>query len=114
MTWRQAVRWFIGLPVAIIGVAFAVANRQWITVSLDPTSRDNPFISIDMPLWALFFCGTFAGLIAGWIACWLAQAKWRRSAKSARAELAKLQAEAAHHQRESERKSEALMPVGEF
>ena len=104
----------MGLPVAIVGVAFAVANRQWITVSLDPTSRDAPLISINMPLWALFFCGAFAGLIAGWTACWLAQSKWRRSAKSARAELAKAQAEAAQRKREAESKSDALMPVGEF
>jgi hypothetical protein len=114
MTLRQAIRWSVGLPVAIVGVAFAVANRQWINVSLDPTSRDTPFMFIPMPLWALFFAGILVGLIAGWIACWLAQAKWRRSAKTARAELAKAQAEAAHHQREAERKSEAMMPVGEF
>jgi len=72
MTLRRILNWAIGLPIAIVAVAFAVANRQWITVSFDPFSRDAPLAAIDMPLWALFFCGIFFGLIAGWIAAWFA------------------------------------------
>ena len=78
---QRILSWTIGLPIAIIVVSFAVANRQWIDVSFDPFSRDAPFAAMDMPLWALFFCGIFFGLIAGWIACWFAQGKWRRAAR---------------------------------
>lgn len=85
---RRLLRWLVGLPVAIVAVAFAVANRQWITVSLDPLSAV-PRMSIDMPLWALFFAGVLPGLIVGWVACWLAQGKWRRHAREARRELAR-------------------------
>lgn len=100
MMLQRILRWTIGLPIAIIVVSFAIANRQWITVSFDPFSRDAPFAAMDMPLWALFFCGVFFGLIAGWIACWVAQGKWRRSARDTRRELARTQSEASELRRE--------------
>jgi NhaP-type Na+/H+ or K+/H+ antiporter len=100
MTLRRILNWAIGLPIAIVVVAFAVANRQWISVSFDPFSRDAPFAAIDMPLWTLFFCGIFFGLIAGWIAAWLAQGKWRRAAREARIELVRAHDDQARMKRE--------------
>jgi uncharacterized integral membrane protein len=85
---RRLLRWLVGLPLAIVAIAFAVANRQWITVSLDPVSSV-PLASVTMPLWALFFAGVLPGLFIGWIACWFAQGKWRRNAREARRELAR-------------------------
>ena len=101
MMLQRILRWTIGLPIAVIVVSFAVANRQWITVSFDPFSKDAPFAAIDVPLWALFFCGVFFGLIAGWIACWFAQSKWRRSAKDTHKELVRSQAESSQLRRDT-------------
>ena len=70
-----------------------MANRQWIAVSFDPFDRDQPVASINMPLWALFFCGIFAGLLAGWTAAWFAHGKWRKAARQARIELVRAQNE---------------------
>ena len=109
MTLRRIVNWIIGLPVAIAGVVFAVANRQWITVSFDPLSHDQPFASIDMPLWVLFFCGIFAGMIVGWAASWLAQGKWRKAAREARIELVRAQNE--HERLRREHQSHAVIPA---
>ena len=106
---QRILRWTIGLPIAIIVVSFAIANRQWITVSFDPFSKDAPFAAIDMPLWALFFCGVFFGLIAGWIACWFAQSKWRRSAKDTRKELVRTQAESTQLRREIETSPDSML-----
>jgi uncharacterized integral membrane protein len=100
MMLQRILRWTIGLPIAIIVISFAIANRQWITISLDPFSRDAPFAAMDMPLWVLFFCGVFFGLIAGWIACWTSQGKWRRSAKETRRDLVRAQQEASQLRRE--------------
>jgi uncharacterized integral membrane protein len=109
MMLQRVLRWTIGLPIAIIVVSFAIANRQWITISFDPFSKDAPFAAIDMPLWVLFFCGVFFGLIAGWIACWFAQSKWRRSAKDTRKELVRTQTEASQLRREIETPPDSML-----
>jgi hypothetical protein len=98
---RRALNWIVGVPVVALIVIFAVANRQWIEVSLDPLSREAPRAAISMPLWSLFFCGIFFGLIAGWLACWIAQKKWRRAARDARVELQRGQDELSRLKRES-------------
>jgi uncharacterized integral membrane protein len=86
-------RWVVGLPIVIIVVAFAIANRRWVTLSFDPFTQDAPRVAMDMPLWLLFFLGIFAGLIVGWIAAWMAQGKHRKAARDARSEVSKLQVE---------------------
>lgn len=92
---RRLFRWLLGLSIALPVIAFAVANRRWVTLSLDPFSQDAPKAAIDLPLWILFFLGIFVGLIVGWIASWWSQGKHRKAARDARAETAKLQTELA-------------------
>jgi hypothetical protein len=105
MTFRRIVNWVVGLPVTIVAAAFAVANREWISVSLDPLSRDFPRASVAMPLWALFFSGILVGILAGWLSSWLAHGKWRRAARDARLELMR-------NQREHDRLREAAQSRG--
>lgn len=92
---RRFFRWLVGAPIAIIVIAFAVANRRWVTLSLDPFSQDAPFAAIDMPLWLLLFVGGFVGILVGWFGSWLAQGKWRKAARDSKAEVALLQKELA-------------------
>lgn len=92
---RRFFRWLVGAPIAIIVIAFAVANRRWVTLSLDPFSQDAPFAAIDMPLWLLLFVGGFIGILVGWFGSWLAQGKWRKAARDSKAEVALLQKELA-------------------
>lgn len=105
MTFRRIINWAIGLPIAVIVIAFCVANRQWIEISFDPFSKAAPFATMYMPLWALFFGGIFFGMIAGWIACWFGQGKWRRAAKEARVDLQRAQDEAQRLKRDYEDRS---------
>ena len=90
---RRILRWAVGLPIVIMVVAFAVANRKWVTLSFNPFTQDMP--SIDMPLWLLFFLGIFVGAVVGWTGAWLAQGKHRKAARDARSEVSKLQVELA-------------------
>ena len=87
---RRLLRWVIGLPVFIAVMFFAVANRKWVSLSLDPLNDTNPALALDMPLWLLLFLGIFIGIIIGWFYCWRAQGKWRRLARERQREIERL------------------------
>jgi hypothetical protein len=90
---RRFLKWLIGVPVLVLAIGFAVANRKFVSISFDPFSQDAPFASIPMPLWGLFFVGMITGVLMGWVGCWLAQGKWRKRAREQDATIRKLSAE---------------------
>ena len=102
MTVRRLINWAIGLPVAVIVIAFCVANREWVRISFDPFRKDSPWATMDLPLWTLFFAGIFVGIIAGWVAAWINQGKWRRALRHTRADLQRNQDEIVRLRRETE------------
>ena len=84
------IRLLIILLVAIILVAFAFANKQWVTVSFDPFgSVDNAAFSIAAPLFAVVITVAALGVIAGAAATWVSQGRHRRAARQNRAEAAR-------------------------
>ena len=82
------------VPVALIVVLFAVANRAPVRVSLDPVSRDAPALAFDLPLFAVVLAAIAIGILIGGFASWLAQGKHRRAARVNRREADKLRSEA--------------------
>lgn len=90
---RRILRWVVGLPIAILVISFAIANRQSTKLSLDPFSSTAPALTIEMPLWLLFIFGVFIGILVGWTACWLAQGKHRKLARERAREIAQLQSD---------------------
>lgn len=94
MTLKRILNWVVGLPIAIIGIGFAVANREWVTVSFDPLNRTQPFATLSLPLWALLFCGILIGILVGWFAAWRGNSRYRRATRQAKIEL--LRAREAH------------------
>jgi uncharacterized membrane protein YciS (DUF1049 family) len=89
---KRILAWVIGLPVAVVLVAFAIANRQFVTVSLDPLSAQDPWIGLDLPLWSLLYIGIFVGLVSGWVAAWFNQHHWRKEARQSRQDLERARA----------------------
>ena len=69
----KLLHWLLLLPLTVIFVAFAIANRQAVTLSLDPAP-----LSIEAPLFGLIFAGVFAGLVAGGLIAWVRVGRWRR------------------------------------
>jgi uncharacterized integral membrane protein len=90
---RKVVAALILVPLAVIIIAFAVANRQIVTVSLDPFSAEKPAASLTLPLFALVIVLMIVGVLIGGIAAWLRQAKWRRTARRLEREVADLRIE---------------------
>jgi uncharacterized integral membrane protein len=78
---RKIIAALVLVPLAVVIIAFAVANRQSVTLSLDPFSASAPAASLTLPLFALLIAALIVGVIAGGVAAWLGQGKWRRRAR---------------------------------
>jgi uncharacterized integral membrane protein len=90
---RKLVTALILVPLAIVLVAFAVANRQTVVVSFDPFDQAHPAFTLAVPLFALILALVVGGVIVGGVAAWLRQSKWRRTARLAQAQARELGAE---------------------
>jgi uncharacterized integral membrane protein len=91
---RKIVTTLVIVPLGILIVVAALANRQPVTVSLDPfLSGYRPF-SVTQPLFVILLAILIVGVIIGGVATWLRQGRWRRAARRASAETRTLRVEA--------------------
>jgi uncharacterized integral membrane protein len=90
---RKIVTALILVPLAIVIIAFAVANRQVVTVSLDPFGSNPPAAAVTLPLFALIIALLILGVLVGGAAAWLRQSKWRRTARRLEREVSELRSE---------------------
>ncbi len=84
---RKIVTAVIVIPPAVIIIAFAVANRQAVTVSFDPFSSVSPAYAATLPLFAVIFVVLILGVLIGGLAAWIGQSKWRRTARKLEADV---------------------------
>ena len=88
-------RIFIVLPIALVLLLFAIANRHVVTVSFDPfTGGDIRGPAVTAPLFVVLLLTGLLGLLAGGFATWLTQGRWRRRARDARSDATIARAEA--------------------
>ncbi len=81
------------VPIGIVLVIFAVANRQPVTVSLDPLGGESPALTATMPLFILVLLLLGVGVMVGGGAAWWNQGKWRRAARDLASETHALRLE---------------------
>ena len=90
---RKIVTAIIVVPLVVVIVAFAVANRQAVTVTFDPFSPTNPAYAVTLPLFIVLFVALILGVLVGGFAAWLRQGKWRRTARRIESEFRSLHQE---------------------
>ena len=90
---RKVVKAFVLIPLALILIAFAVANRQTVTVSFDPFDKADPAFSLALPLYVVILALVIAGVIIGGVAAWMRQGKWRGRARLAEGQARELRTE---------------------
>lgn len=78
------------VPVAIVLIALAVANRAPASFTLDPFNPGNPALTATQPLFVLLFAALFFGLVIGGLATWLKQGYYRRLARERAHEIQRL------------------------
>ncbi len=84
---RRLVNWLIYLPLGVIVVVLAVANRQSVTLSIDPFEGDDSLLTIQLPLFLVAFAALLIGLMLGGTVVWFGQRKHRTAARRAQSEL---------------------------
>ncbi|MBX9587661.1 MAG: hypothetical protein K2X43_00050 [Hyphomonadaceae bacterium] len=104
---RRFVWFFVALPVAILLITLAVANRHAVRLVLDPFRPAEPVISLVLPLYAYLLGALLIGVVIGGAATWMSQARWRRSARQRASEASRWHAEADRLSRERDRELDA-------
>lgn len=92
---RKFLTMLVLVPLGIIFVVFAVANRHMTTVSFDPFNTVDPAASVTLPLFAVIIGVAIFGVIAGGVATWFGQRHWRRAARRHEAEATQARIELA-------------------
>jgi|SRR5882724_3790548 len=99
MVMRKFFSGLVLIPLGLIFVVFAVANRHLVTVSFDPFNSNDPSVAVTLPLFVVIILVAMAGVAAGGSATWFRQRHWRRAARQheadarqARAQMADLRA----------------------
>jgi uncharacterized integral membrane protein len=90
---RKTVALLVLVPLTAVLIAFAVANRQTVMISLDPFDQAHPALAVALPLFALVLLLVITGVLVGGVAAWLRQGKWRWRARHYEAEARKLRAQ---------------------
>jgi uncharacterized integral membrane protein len=99
MVMRKFLTALVLIPLGLIFIVFAVANRHLVTVSFDPFNSSDPSAGVTLPLFVVIIAVAIVGVAAGGCATWFRQRQWRRAARQheadarqARAQLVDLRA----------------------
>lgn len=69
------------VPLAIILVALAVANREMASFTFDPFNPGNPAMTMQAPMFVMLFLALGLGMIVGSVATWFKQGRYRKVAR---------------------------------
>ncbi len=117
---RKILTALIVVPLGLVFIVFAVANRHVATVSFDPFNTVDPSLGVSLPLFVVIIGSAIFGVIAGSVATWFGQGHWRRASRRHEAESARAQRmvddlrarQAASAPASSQRLPAVLQPVG--
>jgi uncharacterized integral membrane protein len=87
---RKFLNILVWIPLGLIFIVFAVANRHLVTVSLDPFNSSDPSVGFTLPLFVVIIAFAMLGVLAGGSATWFRQRRWRRAARQHEADARQL------------------------
>ncbi len=99
----RILSYLVTVPLAILLIALAVANRGPVTLSLDPLSPETPVLTVTIPIYLALFAALGLGIFIGGMSTWFSQGKWRKVARERRFEVAKWRREADHFKATAEK-----------
>lgn len=92
---RRIVGWVVLVPLCLVLIVFALANRQLVVVNFNPFVPSEALTTpgVGVPLFLVLFTVLLFGVILGGIATWFAQAPHRRDERNYRREAERLNRE---------------------
>ncbi|AMM85118.1 LapA family protein [Martelella sp. AD-3] len=90
----KLVNLIILLPIGVVLVLLSVANRQSVTMALNPFNASDSVLAVSAPFFVYIFIAFILGILLGALFTWISQRKHRRTAKSSKREAALWRAEA--------------------
>ena len=81
------------LPVALVVILLAIANRGPVLLSFDPFARGTPEFAFSVPLYLLMFAILALGVVLGGVGTWLTAGGQRRRGRASRREVGRLKEE---------------------
>jgi len=99
---KKIVNLLILLPLGIVLIVLSVANRQSVTLALNPFQPDDRVLSLSAPFFVFLFLALILGMIVGSAATWFSQGKYRKRARTESRAAVKWQAEADKHKTRAE------------
>src|ERR1700742_2781151 len=99
---RKFLNAVVLIPLGVIFVVFAVANRHIVIVSFDPFNSSDPALGVSLPLFVVIIVVAILGVVAGGLATWFGQRLWRRAARQHEADARALRTQLADWQAHSQ------------
>ncbi|HXV29586.1 MAG TPA: DUF1049 domain-containing protein [Sinorhizobium sp.] len=108
---KRLINILVLVPVGVILIVLSVANRQTVTLALNPFNPADSMLSVSAPFFVFLFLAVIVGLVLGAAATWLAQGKYRRRARNEANEALKWHREAEKQRSEVERLAQTSLPA---
>ncbi len=108
---RRIVGWVVLVPLCLVLIVFALANRQLVVVNFNPFVPSEALTTpgVGVPLFLVLFAVLLFGVLLGGIATWFAQAPHRRDERSYRREAERL-----NREMDALRRAPSLSPVDDL
>jgi uncharacterized integral membrane protein len=81
------------VPLGIVLIVLAVANRQLVTLALNPFRPQDSLLSVTAPFFVFLFLALLVGMAVGATVTWWSQGRYRRQARLEAKEAVKWQSE---------------------
>ncbi|MBP1841887.1 putative integral membrane protein [Rhizobium petrolearium] len=90
---KKIISLLILVPLGIVLIVLAVANRQMAILALNPFRPEDSVLSVSAPFFVFLFLAVLIGMVIGSAATWWSQGKYRKQARAEAREAVKWQKE---------------------
>ena len=91
---RKLINFIILVPAAIVLIVLSVANRNVVTLALNPFDPSDTVLSVSAPFFVFLFLALMVGMVIGSLATWVKQGRYRKKARQEAKEAVKWHTEA--------------------